>query len=84
MKYQLVLQFPADGLADFDELVSLEEALEKNLSGIAEVDGHDLGAGEFNIFILTDDPVRAFRLTVPTIEARNLIQPLRAAYRELR
>lgn len=83
MKYQLVLQFPADGLADFDELIDLEKALEITLSGIAKVDGHDFGAGELNIFILTNDPVRVFKLTEPIIEARNHIPPLKAAYREL-
>ena len=83
MKYQLVLQFPADGLADFDELIDLEKALKITLSEIAKVDGHDFGAGELNIFILTNDPVRAFTLTEPFIEATKHIQRFEAAYREL-
>ena len=83
MKYQLVLQFPGDSLTDFDELASLEQTLEKTLSGTANVDGHDFGAREFNIFILTDDPVRAFKLAEPIIEAGKHIQQLKAAYREL-
>lgn len=83
MRYQLVLQFPADSLANFDELVDLEATLEEGLSGIAKADGHDFGAGEFNIFILTDDPVGAFRLVEAIIGVRRPIQELKAAYREL-
>jgi hypothetical protein len=83
MKYQLVLQFPADSLSDFDELINLERALDKTLFGIAMVDGHDFGAGEFNIFILTDDPLRAFELAEPTIDAGTPLQQVKAAYREL-
>jgi hypothetical protein len=83
MKYQLVLQFPADSLADFDELTNLEQALDESLSGIGQVDGHDFGAGEFNLFIVTDDPARVFRLAGPIIETRRHIQQLKAAYREL-
>jgi len=71
MKYQLVLQFSADSLADFDELTSLEQALQETLSGVAEVDGHDFGVREFNIFILTDDPVHTFVLAEPIVEARG-------------
>jgi hypothetical protein len=47
------------------------------------VDGHDFGAGELNIFILTGNPVRAFKLSEPIIEARKHIQRFQAAYREL-
>ena len=60
MKYQLVLQY-ADTDMSYDELVSLEAALEAQLSQFAEVDGHDYGSGEGNIFILTDDPQGTFK-----------------------
>jgi hypothetical protein len=53
MKYQLVLQFQAESVQEFDELVVLEELLVKKLPLDSEVDGHDFGSGEFNIFILT-------------------------------
>jgi len=55
MKCQLVLQFTAASMEDFDRLV-LEDSLIQELEGLATVDGHDFGMGEFNIFILTDDP----------------------------
>jgi hypothetical protein len=60
MKYQLVLQFAAAVTEDFDRLVTLEDRLIAELDDLATVDGHDFGLGEFNIFILTDDPVESF------------------------
>jgi hypothetical protein len=60
MKYQLVLQFAADSMADFDRLVALEDRLVEELDDLTAVDGHDFGSGEFNIFILTDDPAMVF------------------------
>ena len=58
MTTQLVLQFKADGdLGSFEKLVSFEETLSLLLGQIAEVDGHDFGSGEMNIFILTDHPI---------------------------
>jgi len=54
MKHQLVFQF--DGL-DFDTLISVEDALIKGLHSSADVDGHDIGSGQSNIFIFTEDPV---------------------------
>jgi hypothetical protein len=47
LKYQLVLQWPGVSTADYDRLLSLEEAIR---------DGHDFGSGEMNIFIHTDNP----------------------------
>ena len=61
MKYQLVLQFSADSLTDYDRLVSLEDKLIEELSGSANIDGHDFGSGEFNIFILSDEPAAIIR-----------------------
>ena len=63
MTTQLVLQFKADGdLGSFDKLVSFEEALSSVLGQMADVDGHDSGSGEMNIFILTDHPIATFNL----------------------
>ncbi len=60
MKYQLVLRFAADSMEDFDRLVALEDSLIQELDGVAAVDGHDFGSGEFNIFTLTDGPATVF------------------------
>ena len=57
MKYQLVIQWDTTtGIEEYDELVAAEREIEKALGTTALVDGHDMGSGERNIFILCDDP----------------------------
>jgi hypothetical protein len=82
MKFQLVLQFRATDTLKFDELVALGEVLIKNLSPASDVDGHDFGAGEFNIFIRTNKPEATFNAAQSVILERGLGEQLRAAYRE--
>lgn len=60
MRYQLVLQFRGDTLADYDQMVALEDRLIADLGRSADVDGHDCGSGETNIFIFTGDPAGTF------------------------
>ena len=48
--FQLVLQFAPWSDRDFDDLARLEEQLDAVLPS-AEVDGHDLGSNEANIFV---------------------------------
>jgi len=55
MSYQLVLQVRGESLSDFDAMMNLEQELAVELDDIAEVDGHDMGCGEINIFILTSN-----------------------------
>lgn len=68
MKYQLVLQFSAGSLSDFDEVVKLEDQIVKLLQQQADVDGHDFGSGEANIFILTNEPGPVFERLLPLLE----------------
>jgi|SRR5688572_11656416 len=82
MDYQLVLQFRGDSLADFDAMVALEDELIEALGDAADVDGHDIGSGETNIFILTADPVAAFGLAKPVLERTRRLREVTAAYRE--
>ncbi|MCU1320815.1 MAG: transporter related protein [Acidobacteriaceae bacterium] len=83
MKYQLVLQFHATTTDDFDELVALEDSLIENMEGPSEVDGHDFGADEFNLFILTDHPKEVFAAAEKLIQRQRPRQKLKAAYREI-
>jgi len=83
MRYQLVLQFATESVRDFDRLVNLEEKLMPELAGVGEVDGHDFGQSELNIFVLTDEPVPAFERARRYIENQTLPYDWRAAYREL-
>lgn len=83
MDYQLVLQFRGGDCLDFDAIVSLEVEIQQILEPIGEVDGHDVGSGEMNIFILTADPVAAFERAKPLLSAAFLLDKVSAACREL-
>lgn len=60
MQHILVLQWSGLAQADFEELVRMEHELEGSLGASSSMDGHDVGSGEMNIFIETDQPSRAF------------------------
>ena len=83
MDYQLVLQFRGDSLADYDAMVALEDELIAELGDSADVDGHDVGSGEVNIFIITPDPVRTFRQSKLVLERKRCLGAVRAAYRRV-
>ena len=82
MSYQLVLQLPVGEKTDFDLLLDLEGRLEIGLGDSHDVDGHDFGSGEMNIFIYTANPNAAFS------EIRQLVDfvefpELQVAYRSI-
>jgi hypothetical protein len=81
MRYQLVLQMQGDSAAHYEALISLEERLLDALDESAEVDGHDIGSGESNIFILTENPRQTFDQSRPILESARLLDSVRAAYR---
>ncbi|SHM47923.1 hypothetical protein [Rhodanobacter sp. OK091] len=81
MKYQLILQWPSYSI-DCDSIISIEESLIENLSNNNDVDGHDIGAGEANIFILTNDPEGVFAEIRALLENDVYWPDIRAAYRD--
>ena len=83
MKYQLVLQYQADTLEDFDAMVALEDQLIEGLADSANVDGHDMGSGQTNIFIFTSDPAKTFKRVRQTLEQMGRLEGVTAAYREV-
>ena len=83
MRYQLVLQFRGDSLADYDEMIALEDRLIEELGHSAKVDGHDCGSGETNIFIHTDDPEVTFWAVRQVLQQESRLAAVTAAYREL-
>jgi len=83
MKYQLVLQFRGDTLADYDTMVALEDRLIEDLGHSAKVDGHDCGSGETNIFIHTSDPAATFWVVRQTLQRDGKLDTVRAAYRDI-
>src|SRR5262245_66211694 len=60
MRFQLVLQWPASSIEGYVTLVEIEEVLINGLTAGSEVDGHDAGFDQVNIFIRTDYPERTF------------------------
>jgi hypothetical protein len=83
MDYQLVLQFKGRDLPDFDALVNLEDALQRLVESTANVDGHDMGSGEMNIFVLTGDPAATFEQVKPLLFSVSLLNKVSVAYREI-
>lgn len=83
MKYQLVIQFAEESIEGFDHLIKIEDLLIDNLEA-ADVDGHDVGSGEMNIFIFTDRPVDTFS-HVKKLLAQDIdcLQTMKAAYRDV-
>lgn len=83
MQYQLTLQFRGDSFGDYEVMVALEDELTEQLGDSADVDGHDCGSGETNIFIFTSDPAAAFLRVRPVLERTQHLQAVTAAYREV-
>jgi len=83
MKYQLVLQWPASTIEDYDAMIQTEDALIDGFGDDHEVDGHDAGSGEVNIFIHTNDPKDAFKEIKSILGDRDIWREVRIAYREI-
>lgn len=82
MRHILVLQWAGSSEPDFEELVKMEDELERSLSSCASVDGHDFGSGEMNIFIDTDQPAQAFAEAQLILNHWPLWSDVRAGHRE--
>jgi len=80
-KYQLVIQFPMLGLGrlDINRLVEFEQQL-KNGNSKYFLDGNEIGSGEMNVFLFTNEPQGALDVIKPLIPSRFV---WRAAYRFL-
>jgi len=83
MNYHVVVQMSPSSLDDFDRMIALEEELITTLGDVGEVDGHDAGQGEVNIFILTNEPRQIYERLRLTPKARDLMPELRIAYRSI-
>lgn len=84
MKYQLVVQWPSTSIKDYDAMIKAEDALIERLSELHEVDGHDAGVGEVNIFILTNDFGKAFDEVKAVLQDEDLWVDARVAYRDVK
>jgi hypothetical protein len=78
--YQLVLQFPAHAV-NYDELIAIEDELLDVVGSPAQVDGHDFGSGEGNIFILTNSPEATLEAVLPVLKDLSRDRDATVAYR---
>jgi hypothetical protein len=82
----LVLQFERhfESQRTVDAVAALERELARALWPWSEVDGHEAGPAEVNLFITTGDPHEAFAKTKKLLERRSRELPdFRAAYRRM-
>ncbi|QND56353.1 ABC transporter [Mesorhizobium huakuii] len=63
-------------------MISLENSLIEGLPE-GEIDGHDFGSGEFNIFIRTNNPLKSFERLKKILESDEMLDNVRAAYRDV-
>ncbi len=61
MRFQVVVQFDWSDADNLERLFATEQRMGAELTGDAVVDGHDFGSGEFNIFVLTNDPSQTYK-----------------------
>ena len=82
MTHILVLQWPGWTEADFEALVEMENALASRIGESGSVDGHEFGSGEMNLFIGTEQPVRAFAAAKEILGDRPAWASVRASFRD--
>jgi hypothetical protein len=80
-RYQLVIQLREENSRAFEDMLRLENALAAVLGDLVDVDGHDAGSGEINVFTFTDSPIVAFERMTAIPELARLLPRLRVAYR---
>ena len=81
MSFQLIVQLRGETIIDFDAMVELENELIAVLDETADVDGHDIGSGETNIFIFTSNPSQTFHDIKPILEHMCLLESSTVAFR---
>jgi len=64
-------------------MIELENGIMTGLGNFGQVDGHDAGSGETNIFILTDQPKLAFEHVKQVLGTKDFMPELKAAYRKI-
>ncbi|MEZ9184241.1 hypothetical protein AB4158_08615 [Vibrio splendidus] len=83
MDYQLVIQFPGETEEDFDLLIEMEDKLEEGLDSTADVDGHDFGSEEMNIFIYSSKPEGCLEQVKTILTGMTDISTMKAAFRHV-
>ena len=81
--YQLVFQLPFSSTGDYDAMVSLEGRIARELGALGDVDGHDAGTGQMNVFVHTGRPEAAFERVARALWPGGLPPGLKVAFRPL-
>ena len=80
-RYQLIFRIRKASLQQADDVERLERALAERLGDSAELDGHDAGKRDIDIFINTADPAAAFRNSKVALESLELLDRVVVAHR---
>ena len=82
MNYQLIVQFSELLIEDINCIAHLEEQLDEILID-AEVDGHDIGSNEINIFIHTNHPIASFEEIKAHLSQNIGLETIKIVYRDI-
>lgn len=80
MQSQLVLKFRRPAL-DTASVATLEQHLRDTLGDSVEMDGHNEGVRDIDVFIISEDPASTFRRCKPVLEQMQLLDRVVAAHR---
>lgn len=86
MKYMLVVQWRKPALS-FDRLIEMEESVTRALKESridCDVDGHDVGSNECNLFVHTNQPNETFDVVLKLVKEAGEESGLASAYRPLK
>jgi len=82
MRYMLVIQWPADSFGDIEDLINIEDMLIARLPQECDVDGHDMGATQANIFVRTSDVDATFAALEAVFRETAEWREMKIAYRD--
>ncbi len=82
MEFVLVLQFPEKTPELLPALEELTELLSDALGESGEFDSQEVGRGQINLFIATDNPTDAFGKVKGVLKKRGLLPATIAAFRD--
>lgn len=82
VRYQLIFQFPDTFFETHNDLVAFEDKMIALMPRTCDVDGHDIGSGTINFFVLTDSPLAAFKHFRKYLGRNKVMKNLRVSYRE--
>lgn len=81
MDFILVVQIPEVSIS-YDQVIEMEDILIEHLNDLGEVDGHDIGSGEVNIFIQTSRVMECYSRIVEQLSDK-WGTVIRIAYRQI-